>query len=58
MKIPQLYMYDLVTGEYIGSRNATQRPNGEYILEATGATPVALPASIPSGHVARWTGDA
>ncbi|WP_418449443.1 phage tail protein, partial [Bilophila wadsworthia] len=27
-------------------------------LEATGATPVALPASIPSGHVARWTGDA
>lgn len=58
MKIPQLYMYDLVTGEYIGSRNATQRLNGEYILEATGATPVALPASIPSGHVARWTGDA
>ena len=51
-------MYDLKTGEYTGSRDATQRPNGEYILEATGATPVALPASIPSGHVARWTGDA
>ena len=53
MTIPQLHMYDLKTGEYTGSRDATQRPNGEYILEATGATPVALPASIPSGHVAR-----
>ena len=58
MNTPQLYMYDLKTGEYTGSRDATLRPNGEYILEATGATPVALPASIPSGHVARWTGDA
>lgn len=58
MTIPQLYMYDLKTGEYTGSRDATQRPNGEYILEATGATPVALPAAIPSGHVARWTGEA
>ena len=58
MTIPQLHMYDLKTGEYTGSRDATQRPNGEYILEATGATPVALPASIPSGHVARWNGDA
>lgn len=58
MAIPQLHMFDLKTGEYTGSRDATQRPNGEYILEATGATPVALPASIPSGHVARWTGDA
>ena len=58
MTIPQLHMYDLKTGEYTGSRDATQRPNGEYILEATGATPIALPASIPSGHVARWTGDA
>ena len=58
MTIPQLHMYDPKTGEYTGSRDATQRPNGEYILEATGATPVALPASIPSGHVARWTGDA
>ena len=58
MTIPQLHMYDLKTGEYTGSRDATQRPSGEYILEATGATPVALPASIPSGHVARWTGDA
>ena len=57
MSTPQLHMYDLKTGEYTGSRDATQRPNGEYILEATGATPVALPAAIPSGHIARWTGD-
>ncbi len=57
MAIPQLHMFDLKTGEYTGSRDATQRPNGEYILEATGATPVALPAAIPSGHVARWTGN-
>ena len=58
MSTPQLHMYDLKTGEYTGSRDATQRPNGEYILEATGATPVALPAAIPSGHVARWIGNA
>lgn len=43
MNTPQLYMYDLKTGEYTGSRDATLRPNGEPILEATGATPVALP---------------
>ena len=58
MTIPQLHMYDLKTGEYTGSRDATRRPNGEYMLEATGATPVALPADIPAGHTARWTGDA
>ena len=58
MSIPQLHMYDLKTGEYTGSRDATRRPNGEYVLEATGATPVALPADIPAGHVARWTGEA
>ena len=56
MSTPQLHMYDLKTGEYTGSRDATQRPNGEYILEATGATAVALPADIPAGHVARWNG--
>ena len=46
MTIPQLHMYDLKTGEYTGSRDATRRPNGEYMLEATGATPVALPALL------------
>lgn len=58
MNIPQLYMYDLKTGEYTGSRDATLRPNGEPILEATGATPVAPPEVISAGHVARWTGKA
>ena len=51
-------MYDLKTGEYTGSRDATLRPNGEPILEATGATPVAPPVTIPEGHIARWTGEA
>lgn len=58
MNTPQLYMYDLKTGEYTGSRDATLRPNGEPILEATGATPVAPPVTIPEGHIARWTGEA
>lgn len=58
MSIPQLYMYDLKTFEYTGSRDATQRPNGEYVLDATGATPVAPPADIPAGYAARWTGEA
>ena len=58
MTIPQMYMYDLKTGEYTGSRDATRRPNGEYILEATGATSVAPPAVIPTEQTARWTGDA
>ena len=58
MSTPQLHMYDLKTGEYTGSRDATQRPNGEYMLEATGATPVVLPADIPEGHIARWIGNA
>ncbi|CAK7078649.1 MAG: hypothetical protein MEBIL_02919 [Bilophila sp.] len=58
MSIPQLHMYDLKTGEYTGSRDATRRPNGEYVLEATGATPVALPLAIPAGHIARWNGEA
>ena len=57
MTIPQMYMYDLTTGEHTGNRDATQRPNGEYILEATGATPTPPPADIPAGHTARWTGE-
>ena len=58
MSIPQLHMYDLKTGEYTGSRDATRRPNGEYVLEASGATPVALPIAIPAGYIARWNGEA
>lgn len=51
-------MYDLRTGEYTGSRDATQRPSGEYMLETAGATLVTLPTGIPVGHVARWIEDA
>lgn len=58
MTVPHLYMYDLTTGEYTGSREATLRPNGEPILEATAATPTPPPADLPAGHVARWTGEA
>ena len=57
MNTPQLHMYDLKTGEYTGSRDATLRPNGEPILDATGATPIAPPVTIPEGHIARWNGD-
>ena len=57
MNNPQLHMYDLKTGEYTGSRDATLRPNGEPILDATGATPIAPPVTIPEGHIARWNGD-
>lgn len=57
MSTPQLHMYDLKTGEYTGSRDATLRPNGEPILEATGATPVAPPVTISEGHIARWNGE-
>ena len=57
MTTPQMYIYDLTTGEYTGSREATLRPNGEPILEATGATPTPPPADLPAGHVARWTGE-
>lgn len=53
---PQMYIYDLTTSEYTGSRDATQRPTGEYVLDATGATPVAPPSDIPKGSAARWTG--
>ena len=58
MTMPQMYMYDLNTGEYTGCRDATLRPNGEPILDATGATPVAPPTAIPDGCIARWNGNA
>jgi hypothetical protein len=49
-----MYMYDLITGELIGSRPA-QVVGGKEITESSSATPVAPPA-IPDGHAARWTG--
>ncbi|MFQ8737782.1 MAG: hypothetical protein ACLSAH_18785 [Bilophila wadsworthia] len=54
MTIPQLHMYDLKTGEYTGSRDATRRPNGSICWRRPVRRPL-LPADIPAGHIARWT---
>lgn len=48
-----IYMFNLKTGEYIGSRPAQLRPNGEAIIEVTGGTPVAIP-DVPEGKAAVW----
>ena len=54
MTIPQLHMYDLKTGEYTGSRDATRRPNGEYMLERPVRRPLLclptfLRGTLPAG---------
>lgn len=54
MAIPQLYMFDLKTGEYLGRRAATKRPNGDYVLEALGTTAVAPP--VVEEGMAQWDG--
>lgn len=51
----QLYVYHPVTGEYLGSRPA-QIVGGKALTRSAYATPTPPPASIPDGHVARWTG--
>lgn len=51
-----LYQFDLLTGEFLHARKAQIRPNGEPMLEALAATPVAPPADVPEGRAARWTG--
>ena len=57
-KIPQLYLYDPKTKEFIGQRDAAARPGGRgYTLQATFATPV-VPPDVPEGYAARWTGEA
>ena len=57
-KIPQLYLYDPKTKEFIGQRDAAARPRERgYILQATFATPV-VPPDVPEGYAARWTGEA
>ena len=50
-----MYMFDAKTREYKGSRPA-QEPNGKALTKSAFATPTPPPASIPEGHVARWTG--
>lgn len=52
-----MYMFDAKTREYKGSRPA-QELNGKALTKSAFATPTPPPASIPEGHVARWTGTA
>lgn len=55
--MPFLYKFDLITGEYLSKREAAKRPNGEFILEASGhtATP---PPECPDGYAPVWNGTA
>lgn len=50
-----MYMFDAGTREYKGSRLA-QVVNGKSLTRSAYATTMPPPASIPEGHVARWTG--
>lgn len=52
-----LYTFDLRTGALTGSRPA-QVVGGKELTICAGATPVAPPTDIPTGHAARWTGSA
>lgn len=52
-----MYTFDLRTGALTGSRPA-QVVGGKELTVCAGATPVAPPADIPTGHAARWTGSA
>ena len=52
-----MYTIDLRTGALTGSRPA-QVVGGKELTVCAGATPVAPPADIPTGHAARWTGSA
>lgn len=50
-----LYIYLPTNGEYTGSRPA-QVVGGKELTRSAYATTTPPPASIPEGHVARWTG--
>lgn len=52
-----MYTFDLRTGALTGSRLA-QVVGGKELTICAGATPVAPPTDIPTGHAARWTGSA
>lgn len=52
-----LHTFDLRTGALTGSRPA-QVVGGKELTICAGATPVAPPTDIPTGHAARWTGSA
>ncbi len=52
-----MHTFDLRTGALTGSRPA-QVVGGKELTICAGATPVAPPADIPTGHAARWTDSA
>lgn len=52
-----LHTFDLRTGAFINSRPA-QVVGGKELTICAGATPVAPPTDIPTGHAACWTGSA
>ena len=52
-----LHTFDLRTGALTGSRPA-QVVGGTELTICAGATPVAPPTDIPTGHAACWTGSA
>lgn len=52
-----MHTFDLRIGVLTGSRPA-QVVGGKELTVCAGATPVAPPADIPTGHAARWTGSA
>ena len=52
-----MYTFDLRTGALTGSRPA-QVVGGKELTICAGATPVATPTDIPTGHAACWTGSA
>lgn len=53
-----LYLFDQQTGEFMGTMQAQKRPNGQYITDVRCATAEPVPADIPEGMKARWTGTA
>ncbi|MEQ2653641.1 tail fiber assembly protein [Desulfovibrio piger] len=55
--IPMMYTFDPHTRVHTGSRPA-QVVGGKALTQSSYATTMPPPASIPEGHVARWTGTA
>ena len=55
--IPMMYTFDPHTRVHTGSRPA-QVVGGKPLTKSAYATTMPPPASIPEGHVARWTGTA
>lgn len=57
MTIPILYQFDNKTGEFLYSRPAQTRPNGEPIIDVIDATLTAPPTNMLAKRIACWTGE-